>query len=94
VAGARLLAGLPNPFTASTSIRYELPAATPARLEVFDTQGRRVRLLVEDQLQGPGSFKVTWDGRNDASQIVAPGVYVYRLRAGAFDDTRKILRLR
>ncbi len=79
----------PNPFTQRTLIRFALPVAVAARLEVFDIQGRRVRTLHDGALP-PGYHAVEWDGRDGAGQRVARGTYFYALSAGSFQERRKM----
>jgi hypothetical protein len=87
----------PNPFTGATRIDYAIPVAVPVKLEVFDLQGKRVATLV-DAVQEPGRYAVPFgSGVRAASgasvENVRAGVYFYRLRAGAFLATRKMLLL-
>lgn len=85
----------PNPFRASTVIRYRLPSAAPVTLEVFDPRGERVATLVQEE-QAPGLHTVGFTPANLASthRSLASGVYFYRLRAGSFTSTRRMLVLR
>jgi hypothetical protein len=87
----------PNPFTGVTMIRYALPIRTPVVLDVYDLQGQRVATLV-DGLQEPGTYTVPFGPGVGAAggrmRDVRAGVYFYRLRAGAFMATRKMLLLR
>ena len=94
-AGFALRQNFPNPFNAQTLIQYELPAAGPVRLSVFNAAGQRVRLLVEDH-QAAGLYLQPWDGRDDAGQPVASGAYLYRLEAPAagFVQTRGMVLVR
>ena len=69
----------PNPFNPSTEISYALPSESRVRLEVFNTLGQRVSLLV-DGVKEPGLHTVRWDG------ATASGVYFYRIEATALDD--------
>lgn len=85
----------PNPFDGSTTIRYALPAEAEVALDVFDIQGHRVAALVRGA-QAPGAHTVRFghdmigaDGR-PIGRLQA-GVYFYRLRAGGFSATRKML---
>lgn len=82
----------PNPIQTQTVIRYDLPKSTEVQLAVYDVAGRRVRTLA-DGVMGPGAFAATWDGRDAGGRPVGSGVYFYRLRAGAFEATRKMTRL-
>jgi hypothetical protein len=89
----RLHANVPNPFNPVTTIRYDLPAAEQVRLDVFDVAGRRVRTLVDARVE-PGSHTVVWSGHDQEGHRVASGVYVYRLRAGSFVATRRMVLLK
>jgi hypothetical protein len=75
----------PNPFNPSTSINYQLQTASAVRLEVFDMLGRNVGVLV-NQAQPAGSYTANFN----ASQL-ASGIYMYRLQAGSFVETRKMM---
>jgi len=83
----------PNPFNPVTTIRFELPVASKAVLRVFDVSGRVVKTLVERPMDA-GQHTVVWNGRSDAERTVASGVYFYRLHAGSFVATRKMVLLR
>jgi aminopeptidase N len=68
----------PNPFAASTAIRFELARPQRIALRVFDIEGRMVRTLKMGRLPA-GEHRVVWDGTDDLGTSVAPGVYFYRL---------------
>jgi subtilisin family serine protease len=90
----RLLAqNEPNPFAASTDIRYTIPERNDLDLAVFDITGRRVRTLVAGSVES-GQYHVSWDGRDGAGERVAPGIYFYRLAGSGVDETRKMVVLR
>ncbi len=88
-----LHANMPNPFNPETTIRFELPQLTPVRLEVYDVLGQRVRVLVAEPLAA-GAHRVVWDGRNAAGAQVSSGAYFYRLQAGAFVQTRRMMLIK
>ncbi len=83
----------PNPFNPTTSIRFFVPGPMRVRLEIFDTQGRRVRTLV-DRAYAYGRHEVTWDGRDDRGRSVASGLYFYRLTTDGTTLTRKLTLLK
>ena len=83
----------PNPFSASTTIRFELSegsAGARTTLTVFDLTGRHVRTLVDETLV-PGEHTAAWDGRDDAGQPVASGLYFYRVRSGDTSAARTMM---
>lgn len=85
----RLLEATPNPFGASTSIRYSLSTESPVELSVFDASGRLVRSLVSD-VRGSGVHVVDWDGTTNDGQAVSSGTYFYRLEVGDWQETRSM----
>jgi len=86
-----LMQNYPNPFNPSTKIKFGIPVGTRhvvSVLKVYDLLGREVATLVNENLP-PGSYEVTFDASGLAS-----GVYFYRLRAGEFTETRRMMLLR
>ena len=83
----------PNPFNPGTVIPYSINEQINVTLVVYDVLGRHVRTLV-DGTRFPGTYTESWDGTNEAGGTVASGVYLYRLRAGSFEQTRKMTLLR
>jgi hypothetical protein len=85
---------VPNPFNPSTVVHYDVPPGGGAMsLQVFDVSGRLVRTLVEG-IQTAGHKRIAWDGRDDSGQPVSSGLYFYRLQAGDYAQTRKMLLLK
>jgi hypothetical protein len=85
---------VPNPFNPETTIGFDLAQPQAVRLEIFDIKGRVVRTLLQGQQFPAGTHEATWDGRNNAGQITASGVYFYRLRAGNFVETRRMVLMK
>jgi hypothetical protein len=83
-----LLQNYPNPFNPSTTIKYELPTPSEVRMSVYDILGREVSVLVNERQQA-GYHEVKFDGNGLSS-----GVYFYRIEAGSFIQTRKLMLLR
>jgi hypothetical protein len=83
----------PNPFNPQTRISFALPVAARVDLAVYDLLGRRVRTLVAGEFPF-GIHHADWDGRDDAGRGVASGTYLYRMQAGAFGATGKMLLVR
>jgi hypothetical protein len=78
----------PNPFNPSTLIKYQLPFATHVTLKLFDMLGREVTTLV-DETKPAGEYATRLDARSLSS-----GVYFYRMSAGSFTDSKKLVLLK
>ena len=78
----------PNPFNPTTTIRYGLPARSHVTLTVFNTLGQQVAVLQNGE-KDAGYHEVRFDGMNLPS-----GVYFYRLKAGSFTETKRLLLVR
>ncbi len=83
----------PNPFNPVTTINYTVPVPGRISVEVFNLLGRKVRTLVNDT-KSAGSYRIEWNGRDDADQPVSSGVYFYRLKAGDIVQTKKMLLIK
>ncbi len=80
----------PNPFNPSTTIRYDLPEDGFLTIKIYNLLGQEVRALVSGDQTG-GMHSVLWDGRNNQGQVVASGIYLYRLHTKQFTQTKKML---
>jgi hypothetical protein len=80
----------PNPFNPTTTIRYALKESMQTSITIYNSLGQKVRTLI-DRPQSMGMHTVMWDGRDDGGRTVSSGVYLYRLKAGNFTQTRKML---
>ena len=89
----RLYQNRPNPFNAATELRYELPAAQPLNLSVFDVRGKCVRTLVED-MTAAGVHQILWDGLDESGLQLPTGTYFIRMQGKNEVQTRKALLLR
>ncbi len=88
-----LAQNFPNPFNPTTTIQYRLPADATVTLDIYNNLGQKVRTLVDD-FRSAGTHSVVWDGRNAAGSQVASGIYFYRVNAGTFSATRRMLLLK
>ncbi|MGB5874179.1 MAG: TIM-barrel domain-containing protein, partial [Bacteroidota bacterium] len=86
--GYTLRQNFPNPFNPSTLIEYSVPERSHVRILVFDVLGREIQKVLDEMVE-PGLHKVEWDPEG-----VAGGVYFYRMEAGGFLITKKLVLLR
>lgn len=92
-----LFQNYPNPFNSGTNIRYSIISRQHVELSVYDLLGREIAVLV-DEIQGPGSYTVPFEisnlaGNGDGIQL-SSGIYYYRLTAGGFNQTKKMIYLK
>jgi hypothetical protein len=83
----------PNPFNPSTTIAFSIAKDSDVELVIYDVAGARVRTLANDR-RVANNYRVVWDGKNDAGESVASGVYFYQLTAESFTTTKKMVLLR
>ncbi len=79
----------PNPFNPATTISYTLPEAQNVNIAVYNIKGDLVKQLVSGR-QEAGVYSISWDATNAAGQKVTTGVYLYRIKAGEFNETKKM----
>ncbi len=83
-----LAQNFPNPFNPNTSIRFEIPSVTHAKLTVYNAVGEEVDVILNETISG-GIYQLSWDGSGFAS-----GIYYYRLTAGGFTQTKKMMLIK
>jgi len=84
----QLLQNYPNPFNPSTAIKYQVPKTGLVTLRIFDILGREVASLVNEE-KPSGTYSIQWD-----ASTMSSGVYFYRLHAGSFIETKKMILLK
>jgi len=83
----------PNPTLGKATIAYGLAKEGPVKLSIYNALGQVVRELVSEN-QRPGFHRVEWDGKSQAGKQVTSGIYFYRLNAGGFTKTNKLIVVR
>ena len=78
----------PNPFNPATKINFDIPVQSMVSIKIFDMSGREIKEMINTGLAA-GSYSVSFDGSGLAS-----GVYYYRIEAGSFIETRKMLLIK
>ncbi|HLX12821.1 MAG TPA: T9SS type A sorting domain-containing protein, partial [Bacteroidota bacterium] len=85
----KLYQNFPNPFNPATTITFDLPEQTPVTLKIFDVLGKEIVSLYTNQLLDAGSYTASFDGSGFAS-----GLYFYRLQAGRYTSTKKLMLMK
>ena len=83
----------PNPFNSGTTLEFSLSRRSAVELTIHNTLGQIVSTLLSEE-RSAGDHRLTWDGRDDFGRTVSSGVYFYRIEAGDFVTTRKMLLLK
>ena len=83
----------PNPFNPETTINYSLKENTKISLNIYNIKGEKVKTLV-NKLLPAGEHSIIWKGKNDSGKSVTSGVYFYKLKAGEFNCTKKMILMK
>lgn len=86
--GFKLFENYPNPFNAQTVICYSLPRLTDVTINIYDILGKKIETLVSNK-QPVGKYQVIWNAENLSS-----GVYFYKIQAGNFEQSKKMILLK
>ncbi len=78
----------PNPFNPTTQIKYSVPQSSQVQIKVFDILGNVIKILINEE-KPTGTYELTWNAANLPS-----GIYFYRIQAGSFIDTKKMILLK
>ncbi|MBW1854937.1 MAG: T9SS type A sorting domain-containing protein [Deltaproteobacteria bacterium] len=80
----------PNPFNPTTTIELSLSEDADVNLMIYNIRGEIVKRLITGRYSA-GIYRIEWDGRNENGLQVASGIYLYRIEAGSFIETRKMI---
>jgi len=89
----RLEQNFPNPFNPTTTIQYSLSEPVNVKIEIYNVLGRKLATIINAK-QTAGLHSVVWNGKDDTGFQVGNGVYFYKLTAGKFSDTRKMILMK
>lgn len=84
-----LYQNFPNPFNPATVIKYDLPKDVKVTVKIYDLLGREVTTLINNEYKNAGRYEVNWNAGNYAS-----GVYIYRIEAGDYISTKKMVLIK
>jgi flagellar hook assembly protein FlgD len=83
----------PNPFNPTTEVQFTVPQTSDVTIVVFDMLGQEVRTLYAGQVNR-GTYSVQWDGLNNSGSKMSSGSYVYRMIAGEFVQSKKMILMK
>ncbi|NQT27363.1 glycoside hydrolase family 9 protein [candidate division KSB1 bacterium] len=89
----QLFMNYPNPFNPETYIHYVLKDPADVSITIYNAMGQTIATLIE-KFQYAGNYHVQWDGRDDSGNWVSNGIYFYKMKAGDFLQTRKMVLLK
>ncbi|MCB5271024.1 MAG: T9SS type A sorting domain-containing protein [Candidatus Cloacimonetes bacterium] len=87
------MSNYPNPFNPQTTISYSLKEASVLRIDIYNLKGQLVKTLV-NEAKGPGKHSIVWQGDDDNDRSVASGLYYYRMTAGKYSSTKKMILMK
>jgi hypothetical protein len=88
-----LKAAYPNPFNLRTTIEFAIKTDAKVSLKVYNVSGQYVKTLVDEEMSA-GRYTTTWDGTNYAGEVVSSGIYFYKMVAGNYSSTQKMVLLK
>lgn len=88
-----LSANYPNPFNPSTTLEFIIPKESAVSLVIFSVNGEKIKELA-NSVYSIGKHKLSWDGTNDLGVAVPSGVYLYRIEAGTYSETKTMVLLK
>lgn len=83
----------PNPFNPSTKIEFQVPEVSNVSIAIYDMLGQQIRLLFNDEVV-PGRYTLEWNGKNNSGTQMSSGVYIYRITAGDFIQSREMVLMK
>jgi len=89
----KLKQNYPNPFNPQTRILFSLPTSCQIQINIYDLRGMKVATIIQGFL-GQGIHSIIWTGKDDSGKAVSSGTYFYRLTAGDYVETRRMLLVR
>ncbi len=83
----------PNPFNPETNIRFSLKEATPVAIEIYNVKGQLVKTLFNG-VKDSGNHALVWNGTDNHGRAVSSGVYYYKMNAGKYSSTKKMIMMK
>jgi Secretion system C-terminal sorting domain len=84
----------PNPFNPNTEISFALEETTNGELVIYDVKGKKIKTLFTGSIEADRLYNIIWNGEDENGQSVASGIYFYKIKAGKYSETRKMIMLK
>ncbi|MBT5420876.1 MAG: T9SS type A sorting domain-containing protein [Candidatus Cloacimonetes bacterium] len=84
----------PNPFNPETTIAFDMVEDGNVSIEVFNVRGQKVKTLINEHMTSGENYTVVWEGTNDSNQKVSSGIYFYKMKAGNYSSTKKMILMK
>ncbi len=88
-----LKGNFPNPFNPVTNIRFDIKTIAPVRIDIYNTKGQLIRTLV-NEVKANGHYNIVWNGKDNNGTSVASGIYYYRMQAGNYRSTKRMMLMK
>ncbi len=88
-----LIGNYPNPFNPVTNISFQISEIAQVTVDIYNIKGEKVKTLVNERLT-PDTYNYSWNGTDDNSNVVSSGVYFYKMKAGRYTSTRKMILMK
>ena len=88
-----LFQNYPNPFNPTTTVQFQVPQTSDVTIQIYDMLGQLVRTLYSNHVLR-GTYSVSWDGMNSSGVRMSSGTYIYRMTAGSFIQSKKMVLLK
>ncbi|MBP7309720.1 MAG: carboxypeptidase regulatory-like domain-containing protein, partial [Candidatus Cloacimonetes bacterium] len=83
----------PNPFNPETTIAFSVKEAMPVTIEIYNVKGQKVKTLV-NETKAAGNYTVPWNGTDSNGRSVSSGIYYYKMTAGKYSSTKKMIMMK
>jgi hypothetical protein len=93
VVATELKNNFPNPFNPTTTIAYSVKEASPVTIEIYNVKGQLVKTL-ENSVKEAGDYSVVWSGKDNNGRSVSSGIYYYKMNAGKYSSTKKMIMMK
>ena len=84
----------PNPMRTNTNIKFQVKKAAACELNVYNSKGEKVANLFNDQVQNDEVVTISWNGKDNNGRDVAAGFYLYKIKAGRYTSTKKMVLMK